>query len=419
MSADDEKLTAHHWKLFGFLGVATFFEGYDHIALTQILPNFREAMGVGPAEGGLLVTVINVGTILAYFLVRKADQWGRRRVLTVTIAGYTIFSFLTGLSPNVWVFALCQLVARVFLIGEWATSMVYAAEEFPAGKRGMMIGLITAFASLGSVACAGLVPILLRTEWGWRTVYFAGTLPLLLLAFARRSLRESQRFERLSGSEKSGSIFRIWRTPYRTRVIQLALIWLLTYLCTATALTFWKEHAIAPPPASGPHLSDGEVGLFISVAAVLSMPMVFGVGKLLDWLGRRRGAVVIFVVTAVSCASAYLVESKPLLFVAVVGSIFGISAVLPVLNAYTTELFPTHLRGDAFAWSNNLLGRLGYVLAPAVVGASADSFGWGPSVAATAIGPIIALALILTWLPETRGLTLEQTSTLEQEPERS
>ena len=43
-------------------------------------------------------------------------------------------------------------------------------------------------------------------------------------------------------------------------------------------------------------------------------------------------------------------------------AIFGASAVLSVLNAYNTELFPTELRGDAFASSNNLLGRIGYVL---------------------------------------------------------
>lgn len=419
MSDAQERLTPRHWKLFAFLSVATFFEGYDHIALTQILPNFRAAMGVSEGEGGLIVTVINIGTILAYFLVRKADRWGRRRVLTITIAGYTVCSFLTGLAPNVWVFALFQLVARVFLIGEWAISMVYAAEEFPATKRGLMIGLIQGFSSLGSVVCAGVVPILLRAEWGWRTVYFVGTVPLILLAFARRSLQESKRFEELGASDRGGekeSIFRIWSTPYRKRMLQLAVVWLLTYLCTATALTFWKEYAIAAPPAVGPHLDDGDVGKMIALAAVAAMPFVFASGKLIDWLGRRRGATIIFLITAISCVGAYSAPAGPLLFLSVVGAIFGLSAVLPVLNAYTTELFPTHLRGDAFAWSNNLLGRLGYVLAPMFVGFAAETYGWGTSVAFTAIGPVIALVLIWLWLPETKGRTLEDTSRV-SEPE--
>lgn len=414
---EDARLTPYHWKLFAFLGVATFFEGYDHIALSQILPEFRADMGVDEGFGGLIVSLINVGTILAYLLVRKADTWGRRRVLTITIAGYTICSFLTGLAPNVWFFAAAQFIARIFLIAEWAISMVYAAEEFPAKKRGLMIGLIQAFSSLGGVVCAGLTPILLETDFGWRMVYFVGTIPLVLLAVGRRSLKESRRFEAVRPGAERPSIFRIFTTAHRTRVLQLALIWGLTYVCTATAITFWKEYAQAPAPAYGPHLDAADVGGIIVIAALAAMPLVFAAGKLIDVIGRRKGAAIIFLITSLSCVAAYtVVGSRALLTVAVVGAIFGVSAVLPVLNAYTTELFPTHLRGDAFAWANNLFGRLGYVLAPWLVGLAAEVWGWGPSVAVTALGPLIALVLILWWLPETRGRQLEDTSRIEEGP---
>ena len=117
-----EKLTPYQKRLFVFLSVASFFEGYDFIALTQILPNFRADMGVSKDAAGALVALVNAGTILAYLVVRRADRWGRRRVLTVTIAGYTVLTFLSGLAPNVLVFGLLQMAARVFLIGEYATS---------------------------------------------------------------------------------------------------------------------------------------------------------------------------------------------------------------------------------------------------------------------------------------------------------
>ncbi|MBZ0120546.1 MAG: MFS transporter, partial [Sandaracinaceae bacterium] len=270
--------TGYQWRLFLFLSVATFFEGYDQIALTQILPNLRHDMGLDETAGGALVGVINIGTVVAYVLVRQADRWGRRRVLTITIAGYTIFSFLSGLAPNVWVFAGAQLIARVFLIGEWAISMVYAAEEFPAQKRGLVIGLINAFAAFGSVLCAGLVPLLLRAPWGWRTVYFVGTVPLVLLAFARRSLKETQRFTELDASQKERvPLLRILRTPHRKRVFQLAAIWGLTYVCTQSAVTFWKEYALALEVT--PRLDDDTVGGMIAISAVASMPLVFGVSR--------------------------------------------------------------------------------------------------------------------------------------------
>jgi MFS transporter, putative metabolite:H+ symporter len=75
-----------------------------------------------------------------------------------------------------------------------------------------------------------------------------------------------------------------------------------------------------------------------------------------------------------------------------------------------TELFPTHLRSDAIAWSNNLLGRIGYMLSPIAVGFAAEEIGWGPAVSATALFPLVALALILWLLPETRGKELEETA---------
>ncbi|WP_437550695.1 MFS transporter [Sorangium sp. So ce448] len=400
--------TPYQRRLFWFLSVASFFEGYDFLALTQILPNFGAQMGLLPRHEGLLVGVINSGTMIAYLLVRKADQWGRRRVLSVTIAGYTIFSVLTAFAPNVYVFAVLQLLARIFLLGEWAVSMVYAAEEYPSDRRGMVIGVIQAFSSLGSIVCAGVVPLLLATPYGWRSVYLVGGIPLVLIAVARRGLRETARFEQVAAERKGEGtppFTRILRTPYRKRMLQLALIWGLTYVCTQNAVTFWKTFALRERG-----LSDGEVGGSITFAALVSMPLIFASGKLLDVVGRRKGAVIIYALAAAGVLGAYSLGSRGALTAALVFAIFGASGVLPVLNAYMTELFPTHLRSDAIAWSNNLLGRIGYMLSPIAVGFAAEEIGWGPAVSATALFPLVALALILWLLPETRGKELEETA---------
>jgi len=188
------RLSGYQRRLLVFLSVANLFEAYDFFALTQILPNLRADLHVGITGGGLLVGFINLGTILAFILARKADRWGRKPVLTATIAGYTAFTFLSGLSPNVYVFAALQMVARIFLIAEWATSMVIAAEEFPAHARGTVLGVVSAAGGFGAILCAGVVPMLLATAYGWRSVYFVSILPLVVLAIARRGLKETSRF---------------------------------------------------------------------------------------------------------------------------------------------------------------------------------------------------------------------------------
>jgi MFS transporter, putative metabolite:H+ symporter len=399
-------LSPYQRRLFGFLSVATFFEGYDFFALTQLLTNIRKEFDLDFAASGWLLGVINAGTVLAYLLVGRADRWGRRRVLSITILGYATFTLLSGLAPNVWLFGLFQMVARIFLIGEWATSMVIAAEEFPADRRGMVLGVVHAASALGGVVCAGIVPVLSQS-FGWRSVYFAGVLPLLLLAWARRGLRETERFQE-SRSEPRRSLFAIFRTPYRRRVLEIGAIWFLTYVCTQNGVTVWKDYALGEL-----RFSDEQAAGIIALAALASMPLSFFAGKLFDMVGRRRGAVIAFGCVVAGILGIYTLETRTGLAFGMILAMFGINAVLSVLNTFTTELFPTALRGDAFAWSNNLIGRLGYWLSPIVVGQLAQGIGWGPVIRASVIFPVIALGLVLLLLPETRGRELEETARLE------
>lgn len=397
-------LTADQKRLLGFLSVATFFEGFDFLALSQILPSISAEFALTPGAAGALVAFVNVGAVLAWFLVRLGDRWGRRRVLTLTIAGYTLCTAATGLAPDIVTFAIAQLLARLFLLAEWGISMVYAAEEFPADRRGLALGVVQTAASVGSIACAAVVPYLLTTPWGWRAVFFVGIVPLSLLALARRSLGETRRFAR-EGPAAPRPILAIWSTPYAGRLAKLAILWGCTYACTQTSIAFWKEFAVGERG-----FDDRQVALALTVASLGALPLLAGVGKLLDGVGRRRGAVAIYALTACGVVGAYTLEGQWPLTVALVFGIFGASAVLPPLNAWTTELFPTSLRTDAYAWANYLLGRISYVLAPLIAGQAAGVWGWGPAVSATAVGPLIAIGLILWWMPETKGLELEETS---------
>ena len=267
--ASDARLSPYQRKLFAFLSVACFFEGYDFFALAQILPNLRADMGLSESAAGLMVAVISAGTVAAYAVVRLADRIGRRRTLAMTIAGYTIFTFASGLAPGPVTFAAAQFCARVFLIAEWAISMVYAAEEFPAARRGMVIGVIQAFTSLGAIVCAGLVPFLLHAPWGWRTVYLTALLPLVLIAFARRNLRETRRFSE-AGPLPRQPLTWVLRSAHRSRVLRVGALWALTYMCTNVAVLYWKQFAVTERG-----FSDAQAAASVGIAAVFAMPLVF------------------------------------------------------------------------------------------------------------------------------------------------
>jgi putative MFS transporter len=401
-------LTSYQKRLFLLLGVATFFEGYEYVALTQLLPSLRKSYGLSESGAGVLVSVIGLSALLAFGLIRRADVVGRRPMLNITVAGYTLMSVLSACSQDVWQFGAAQLAARAFLLAEYALSMVYVAEEFPADRRGFAVGTMQGLNSLGAIVCAGLVPSLLKTPLGFRSVYLVGALPLLLMIWLRRSVRETTRFEdaRARG-ELRGDMFAVFRTAYRGRVFLLAAIWGLTYLCTYLSITYWKEFAVQERG-----FSDVEVSRAVMIAALGSLPLVFASGKLLDTIGRRRGAVVVFLCVTSSALLAYNAHGFWWLTAGLTGSIFGSSAVLPVLNSFTLELFPTALRADGYAWANSVLGKIGYVVGPLAVGFAAERWGYGPALSVAALFPLAALGLILARLPETGGRELEDTSAL-------
>ena len=119
-----------------------------------------------------------------------------------------------------------------------------------------------------------------------------------------------------------------------------------------------------------------------------------------------------FGVGALGVAGAYLAHDWLVSTVSLTLAIFCAGGFLAVLNAFTSELFPTRYRASAFAWCNNLLGRTGYVLSPLAVGAVAERIGWARALAPSALFALLAAGLIYAWLPETRGRELEETAAL-------
>jgi putative MFS transporter len=210
-----------------------------------------------------------------------------------------------------------------------------------------------------------------------------------------------------AGEAKKHDLFAILRSAHRSRILWMAAIWSLTYAATQPAVTFFKEYAVNELA-----WTDGQVGLSIAIATISSLPLVLALGAVIDKLGRRRSAVVVFGVCAVAVVSAFQLTGFWVLTVCMTGAAFSAVGILTILNAYTTELFPTSIRAEAFAWSNNLLGRLGYVIGPIVVGSLAGSIGWGNAVSLMAVCIVAALVIVVVVLPETAGRELEDTATL-------
>src|SRR3954452_5468787 len=171
---------------------ATFFEGYDSSILALLLPNIQNTFHASEAVLGITRIPIELGLFVAFFVTRLSDRRGRRPLLLWSVAGYTIFTAATALSWDIWSFAFFQFGSGIFLGAEYAIGITMIVEEYPAPRRGRGLGTLLKFNPLGTIAVGILLGANVQDgPLEWRTFYLVGLVPLLVLAFFRRRLRET------------------------------------------------------------------------------------------------------------------------------------------------------------------------------------------------------------------------------------
>lgn len=394
--------------LLSLVSVASFFEGYDFIILSLVLPYLRDSFNLSILAAGIATSLIAVGTIVAFFVVRLGDYFGRRAMLMWTVLLYTAATAATAFTNSVYGFVLMQFLARAFLVAEWGISNVIIAEELPAARRGFGMSIVNAASGIGAVVGSALFPIVARAPLGWRTMYLIGVIPLLIVFFIRRSVKETKRFAAIRGKVTKPDFAEITRPPHRRALVLIALLWLFMYLGYTPILTFYTDFAMHERG-----LTAREVSLIISVAFVIGLSGYVVAGKLMDLWGRRPTSVLFFAVGAASTFAAFLVP-RPYMLPALVILVFFATSYLTICSTWTAELFPTKLRASASAWTNNTLGRIGMVLAPTIVGLLATVLGrkgmpaLGSAVSLMGLFPFLCALIVLFFLPETKNRELEE-----------
>jgi MFS transporter, putative metabolite:H+ symporter len=399
-------LEPSHWELLALLGWASFFEGYDLNIVIFALPHIRSTYGLSQSSASLWLSLLYLGALPAIFIARRADRHGRRRVLLVSICGYTIATAATGLAPSIGVFAGCQFAARLFLAVELSLTWTVLAEELPQGARGFGFGFLATLDILGAgfgSLLYGVVLAPLGVSWRW--LYGAAVPVLVVVAWLRRRLPESRRYLRVAEARTWSRWSEITRRPHARNLIlvcALALLVNLTTQATVFVIDFLESQR---------HLSTSSANLTLVGAGALAIPVLAIAGSLSDRLGRRTVGCFFLAVGVVGLYLFFFVaRGVPGLLAALALAYFGGFGSWPALGAYGTELFPTNLRalGNSCAGAAKVTGQcLGFVVAGVLI-AGTQSLPY--AVAVLTIGPIVAIPLVVFLLPETSGRDIDETA---------
>ena len=178
----------------------------------------------------------------------------------------------------------------------------------------------------------------------------------------------------------------------------MAFVWIFLYFGVKGSLNFFSLHVV-----SELGWTSGMVSIALITQTLAGMIIIGLNGKLIDKVGRRKGATIIIVVGSFAAAALFLLKDfYAIVFMGILSAGFT-NSFLMVASTITNELFPTEVRANAMAWSNNIIGRLGQVAVPSVVGFLSVYLSLHYAVAFAVMLPLIGLILILTFIPETKG----------------
>jgi MFS transporter, putative metabolite:H+ symporter len=394
-----ERLPVSWWhvKTRIIIGVATFFDAFDALAIASILPAIVPMWKLTPPQIGFLISAGFVGQLLgALFFGWVAEKYGRMTGMIWSIGTFAVMSLVCAFAWNYESLLVFRLVQGFGLGGEVPIAAVYISELARTNVRGRFVMLYELIFPVGIVA-ASVIGLWVVPTLGWQYMFFIGAIPAVLVLFLRSVLPESPRWlasvgrlkdadaaitrieretEKATGqplpppqpvvkvSEKRASLADLFGPLYLRRTLVVWLIWFTAYLVNY-GLSIWMPtvyRTVFKLPldvALRYGLITTAIGLVGAAIAAL----------IIDQIGRKTlfsicfggGAAALIALSQIAAPTA----EQVLIFISI--SYFFVNAINLGVYLYTPELYPTRMRamgvGVATAWL-----RLASIIGPTVVG---------------------------------------------------
>ena len=388
------KVSGFHVRLGLIMGLLTLFDGYDTFNPAYVI---HYVAGPWKLQGGQVGLLISSGLI--GFLIGSAvhgivaDRFGRRGTLLGGLWITSIFTLLTALFADSFVsFCALRLCTGLGLGVLLPLATTYINELAPRRVTNTFAlwGVALGWA-LGGTA-AGLVGVFATPTFGWKALYWVGSMSFLLLPFLHAQLPESPKFLVLKDrSDEIRALLRRLRPEraslYATADISVArrgeldnpVAVLLTQKYRRTTLSIWLSAFLSLFCVFGLSgwiptimMQRGETFSasfgFGAVMQIMSFLGALVLGHLIDRRGKSRGLLAVWWATgglAVLALVAFNSHLVNVTAVAVAG--FCIIGAQFVLNNFTAASYETGARATAVGMEL-AIARVGAILGPLVAG---------------------------------------------------
>jgi MFS family permease len=386
-------------------GLGWMLDAFDVMLYSIVLATLMRAFAMSRTTAGLLNALTLAASALGgLFFGVLADRYGRRRMLSLSILLYSIFTFACGLSTSIMMLAICRFMLGLGMGGEWNTGATLVAETWPAALRGRALGIVQSSWAVG-YAISAVVAGLILAHANWRWVFFAGILPAALVFWIQHSVPEPLAWQHTQSAVVSGSRGRALRRSLKP-LLALTLANTLGMFGWWGLFTWIPAYLVLPVTDGGRGFTSfGLTGFLVVLNLFGMLPGYLLFGVVADRFGRRRAFVGYLV--AAACAVPLLASARqPLLILlfACIAAFFG-TGFFTGSGIIGSEIFPTQIRATALGVSYNAARGLS-ALAPLTVGVLSQRHGlpWAFGSSALAFAGAAVVGLLL---PETRGTDLD------------
>jgi metabolite-proton symporter len=361
------------------------------------------------------------GLVFGHF----GDKVGRKKLLVISLLLMGVATFAIGLLPTYasvgaaapLLLTFLRLVQGFALGGEWGGAVLIVSEHGGAKRRGFWASWPQCGAPGGNLLAVGVLAILAATQsdeaflaWGWRIPFLLSAILVVIGLWIRLSVSESpvfleaQRKAEERGTVEKAPIVQVFKHSWREVLVAMGARMaenVSYYILTAFILVYIVQ-ALELPKSTG--LNAVLIG---SAIHFVTIPLW---GALSDKVGRR--AVYLFGATGMAVwgfAFFALLDTKsfPVMVLAVTVGLVLHGAMYGPQAAFFSELFGTRVRYSGASIGYQLASIAAGAVAPLIAVALLDA--WGSTVAVSlyllAMCVITVAAVLLA--RETRGASLE------------
>ncbi len=417
-------------------------DSFDVMLYALVLAHLMRDLSMSKPTAGLLGSLTLLASAFGGMIFGVvADRLGRTVALRASILIYSVFTFMCGLSQNVFQLGLFRVFLGLGMGGEWASGAALVSEYFPSEHRGKALGFMQSFWAVG-YALAALVTAVILPKLGWRAVFFVGILPALLVFWIRSRVDEPELWKKARKSEpkveyeenkkhnrddhsdfqaegeySSENITKGATNSGRQKSKpilsgKLLRVTLAVTLMNALTMFAWWGFNLWIPGYLSLGETQGGMGLSTRHMSSLVIFMQLGMwlgyltfGYISDSLGRKK-SYIFYLISASLLVFLYSIARTPLLlfFLGPVVAFFG-TGYFSGFGALTAELYPTRIRATLQGITYNS-GRIVSAIAPLAIGSVAQDQGFRVAFWLVS-GAFLLAASSWSLIPETRGKELE------------